>query len=277
MSTPDFSTVQRQRVLGILDGVSHQSGADYFTGINGLVQSQCPQKYAGNSSRLVMWCANLEEYVACLVAGRFDLVTKMMVHDGGARSLVSAGAEVILIASNTTHLCFDALEEYLATDPLAVKNGVEALHIIDCVAATLRSRFPNDVGHRRLRVGFLGTKFSVTSGHIAERLSRHGHDLVVLRSDDDIDEMQRIIEKELSAGVTLESSRVWVRDVIRREFLDADAVLLGCTEIGLLVKQDDVPEVPIIDSAQEHMRVAVDVQLFKKTVAEVRPPPSSNK
>eukprot|EP00759_Apiculatamorpha_spiralis_P044257 PhF_6_TR41313/c0_g1_i1/m.62572/K01779/racD; aspartate racemase len=254
----DASTVHQMPTVGILTGISHQSGIDYYTQINDKIQQTTKWKYAGNSSKVIMYSLNLEEYVARLAAGRFDMVSDLLAE--GAVRIHRAGADFLAIASNTGHLAIPRITTLLPHFPI--------LHIADCCANKLK-RIGVQV------VGLVGTKFTMTQPFLKQRLEQHNIRVVVPREDATHTELERVIEKELSFGKFIDASRNWLtQTVIRSELVGvqgAQAVILGCTEIGLLIKQNHIPDIPVLDSAQEHIDAIVDIQLGKKNVREYDP------
>ncbi|ETO23643.1 hypothetical protein RFI_13538 [Reticulomyxa filosa] len=248
---------KNMKTVGILEGISHQSGEDYFKQINAKIQKALPWKHAGNTSKLLMYCVNLEEYVSYLSADRMDLVSSILCD--GAMRLYRAGADFLVIASNTGHIAIPRIEEVLPHFPY--------LHIADCCALQCLEK-------NIKKVALIGTKYTMQKAYIKDRLKLHG--LTVLTPKEAFhEEMERIIEKELSFGKFLDKSRKWmVQDVIQSELVEkqgAQACIFGCTEIGLLIQPSDVPNILIVGSAQAHIDAIVDIQLGKKNVWDFSP------
>jgi aspartate racemase len=160
-------------------------------------------------------------------------------------ALQAAGAELLVLCTNTMHKVADAIE-VAATIPL--------LHIADCTGAAIRA-----AGLRR--VGLLGTRFTMEQDFYRGRLAaRHGLEVIVPASDER-DAVHRIIYDELCLGHVREDSRAVYRNVIAGLVAQgADAVILGCTEIGLLVGPDDA-RVPLFDTTALHAARAVEAML----------------
>lgn len=242
---PDLSCVLRgMPVVGILDGVSYVSGADYFMQIHKRIQQQAPRKTAGNTSRMVMYCVNLEEYVAYLEADRLDLASDLLVD--AATRLHRAGADFLVIASNTSHLCVPKIKyvilflkvkkkpnnsvpfsdsaskffvaQYvrpciclsLASLCSAALPGFPILHIADCYAKVIRERGLTNCA-------LVGTKFAMQGKWISDRLAQHGITAIIPSDTAHHDELNRIIEHELSFGEFKEESRRWLIDVVRSD------------------------------------------------------------
>ena len=176
-----------------------------------------------------------------------------------AERVIRAGADFLVIASNTCHMCIPAIRRLHPYFPI--------LHIADCCAMELKR---NGIKC----VGLVGTAHTMKGDYIVSRLKAHGLKVVVPISDEVHQEMERIIEKELSFNKFEEKSRKFFVDTIRNDLVakqGAEGVILGCTEIELLVKQKHLPEVPVFNSAQLHIDAAVEVQLCRKNVWDYEP------
>eukprot|EP01084_Bolivina_argentea_P246575 412636_1 len=245
------------RTIGIVTGVSHISGADYYIQLNDKIQSQLPWKYAGFSSKIALYSVNLEEYVEYLHYGRYDLVDALMC-DAASR-VIKAGADFLVIASNTCHMTVPAIKKLYPYFPI--------LHIADCCAMELKQQ-------NITCVGLVGTAHTMKGDYIVNRLKQHGLKVVVPKSDYVHQEMERIIEQELSFNKFISKSRKFFVNTIQNDLVEkqgAQGCILGCTEIELLVKQKDIPNVPLFNSAQLHIDAAVQVQLCKKNVWDFEP------
>ena len=159
-----------------------------------------------------------------------------------ARSLADAGAELLVLCTNTMHLVADGIER---------AAGIPLLHIADPTGEALVAG-----GHRR--VGLLGTRFTMERDFYRSRLvERHGLEVLVPELADR-DTVHRIIYDELVHGIVTAASRAEYRAVIERLVAaGADSVILGCTEITMLIGPDDSP-VPLFDTTALHARAAVD-------------------
>ena len=254
------------RTVGVLTGISHQSGADYYIQINKKIQDLLPYQYAGYSSKLLLYSVNLEEYVEYLTKKRFDLVKNLLID--GIYRLYNGGCDFIVIASNTGHMIIDEIESkhsyWLQRCPI--------LHICDCIAAECKK---NNIS----KIGLLGTKYTMQEDYYKKQLVKHGIQVVVPEKEWKHDEIERIIEKELSFGKFDEKSRDFMIDIMKNEFVSqgCQGCILGCTEIGLLIQQEHIPKdsewgnFRLMDSAQLHIEAAVKVQLGIKNVWDYQP------
>jgi aspartate racemase len=187
------------------------------------------------SARIVLHSLDFSEVRACQLAGDWDGAGRLLA--GAARHCVAGGAEVVAICTNLMHKVAPAVESAI---------DVPLLHIADAVAAE---------GERRgwQRLGILGTRWVMEEPFYADRLARHGKQAVVPDAADR-ELVDRIVFDELTQGKVLESSRAAYLEVVGRlADQGAEAVVLACTEIGLLIGPDDSP-LPIIDSAEVHAR-----------------------
>ncbi|WP_298195669.1 aspartate/glutamate racemase family protein [Novosphingobium sp.] len=228
------------RTLGLIGGLSWESTAEYYRLINQGVRDRVGPSA---SARLLLWSCNFAEIEALQMRGDWDGLATAMIE--AAQRLEAAGAEGLLIASNTMHRTADRVETAI---------GVPLLHIADPAALAIRSQ---GLG----TVGLLGTRFTMEQDFYRGRLAeRHGLEVIV-PDETDRETVHRVIYEELIAGVLREESRQAYRAAMRR-MIDrgAEAVILGCTEIALLVGPDDCA-VPLIDTTALHAAAAIEFAL----------------
>ena len=228
------------KTIGLLGGMSWESSAAYYKTIN----EEVARRLGGlHSARSIMYSFNFQEIETLQSAGAWDVATQRMIE--GARSVELAGADLLLICTNTMHMMADEVQTNI---------DIPVIHIADATARRIR-----DFGLRR--VGLLGTRFTMEMDFYPGRLrDRHGIDVVVPdRSDREI--VDSIIYGELCRGLIRDSSRSTYRAIIERLVGDgAQGLVLGCTEISLLVSQDDSP-VPVFDTTRIHAQAGVDLAL----------------
>lgn len=257
LSRREANVPRIMRTVGIVTGISHVSGADYYIQLNDKVQSQLPTKYAGYSSKIALFSVNLEEYVEYLTYGRYDMVNALL--SDAADRVIKAGADFLVLASNTAHMTIPTIKQQHPYFPI--------LHIADCCAMKLKEA-------NIKCIGLVGTAHTMKGDYIVNRLKQHGLKVVVPKSEEALKESERIIEKELSFNKFIPSSRKFYVDLIKNDLVrqqGAQGCILGCTEIELLVKQKDIPSVPLFNSAQIHIDAAVEVQLCRKNVWDFEP------
>ena len=225
------------RMLGLIGGMSWESSAEYYRILNQGVRDRFGPTA---SARCLLWSFDFSEIELLQRRGDWAGLTERMVD--AARRLEAAGAEGLLICTNTMHRM--AAEVQAAV-------GVPLLHIADPTAQRIKA-----AGIRQ--VGLLGTAFTMEQAFYKGRLSaEHGLDVLV-PGDADRLLVHRIIYEELVAGKVLPASRAAYRGVIARLVeRGADAIILGCTEIMLLVQPEDSP-VPLFDTTALHAQAAIE-------------------
>lgn len=229
-----------QRVIGLIGGLSWESSALYYRIVNESVQKQLGGVH---SARCLMWSFDFGEIEAWQRSGRWDMQTAAMI-DAASR-LERAGADLLVICSNTMHRMADEIQSAI-TIPL--------LHIVDPAGERLR-----ELGVRR--VGLLGTKFTMEPEYYRGRLeSRYGIE-VLIPDAEDRETVHRVIYDELVKGKIEAASRMAYREIMARlAARGVEAIILGCTEISLLVTPEDSP-LPLLDTTELHAAAAVRMAL----------------
>ncbi len=224
------------RTIGLIGGMSWQSSAEYYRAINQEVQDRLGPLH---SAAIVMESVDFEPIARAQREGRWDDAAVPLA--AAARRLEVAGAACVVLCTNTMHKVADTIRAAIA---------IPFIHIADPVGEAARA-----AGFETL--GLLGTAFTMTQPFISQRLE-NDHGLAVLTPPaDDIAAVHRIIYDELCVGVIRSDSLRVYQDVIGRlRERGAQAVVLGCTEIGLLVKPGDV-DLPLLDTTTLHARAAV--------------------
>ena len=225
------------RTVGLIGGMSWESSAHYYRLINEGVRARLG---GAHSAPLVMVSVDFAEIAALQHAGDWAALGERMA--AAARTLSDAGAEAIVLCTNTMHALADAIE---------TAQPRRLLHIADPVGAAIVA-----AGHRR--IGLLGTAFTMEQPFYRERLAqRFGLEVLVPDMAGRAD-VHRIIYDELVRGVVREESRARYRAVIAALVAEgAEAIVLGCTEIMLLVGADD-SAVQLFDTTALHAAAAVE-------------------
>mgnify|MGYP001481286826 CR=1 FL=1 len=230
------------KTIGLLGGMSWESSLEYYRIINQAVK----QRLGGfHSARCVMVSVDFAEIEALQHTGDWDALTQQMI--ACVQQLVSAGADFTVICTNTMHKMAEEIE---AATPIPL------LHIADATAEGIKAQ------HIRT-VGLLGTRFTMEGDFYRVRLQeKHGLQVII----PDLDRrkiVHRIIYEELVQGKILDSSRqAYLKIIADLQSQGAQGVILGCTEIPLLVKQSDVA-IPIFDTTTLHAQAAVDWALLE--------------
>ena len=225
--------------LGLIGGLSWHSTASYYRQIN----ERVADRLGGHASaRIALQSLDFAEIRDCQVRGDWTRSGEILAK--AARRCEAGGADVVAICTNLMHKNFADVEA--AVD-------VPAVHIGDAVARTARDRGWS-------MVGLLGTSWVMEETFYAERLAGHGIGVVVPETDERA-LVDRIIWDELTRGRFRDDSRAaYVAVMERLAERGADAAVLACTEIGLLVGPDQAP-LPVIDSATAHADLLADVAL----------------
>jgi aspartate racemase len=225
--------------IGLIGGMSWESTAEYYRLANVLTR----ERLGGlHSARIVAISLDFAEIVPLQAAGQWHEAGLILA--ASAQRLEAAGADLVLICTNTMHIVADQVQAAI---------GIPLLHIADVAATAVTSAGLSTVG-------LLGTAFTMEQSYYRDRIEAHR--LKVLTPlDDDRAAVHRIIYDELCLGVLRDESRQLYRDVIGRLIAaGAQGVILGCTEIELLVSADDSP-VPIFPTTRLHVLAALDAAL----------------
>ena len=233
------------RKLGIIGGTSWSSTALYYEHINRGVA----QRLGGlHSAKLVIESLDLAPFAEMELSGDWDGVAHVTID--AAKRLESAGAEGVIITSNTGHKVFEAT---------AANVGVPMLHIADATGDKL-------VADRVSRVALLGTRFTMTEPHVRSRLEGRGIKLVPIH-DTWIAEVDRIIFEELAAGRVVRDSQRKLKTLMTELAKQkVQAVVLGCTELVLAVDAR-ANVLPVYDTTAIHARACVEWMLAEEEQA----------
>lgn len=229
------------RTIGLIGGMSWESSAEYYRLINQQVRDQLGPL---RSARLLMYSVDFGPVEQAQHAGRWDEAARILID--AAQRLQAGGAECLVLCTNTMHKVAEQIQ---------AATAVPFLHIAD---PTAQAALAADT----LNVGLLGTAFTMEQEFLKSRLSQQGLNVLV----PDAQERQavhRIIYEELCVGVISDASRRVYQQVIESlRARGAQAIILGCTEIGLLLKPEHSP-LPLLDTTELHARAAVDFALLE--------------
>ncbi|MCW5737777.1 MAG: aspartate/glutamate racemase family protein [Enhydrobacter sp.] len=224
------------KMIGLIGGMSWESSAEYYRILNQGVRERLGPTA---SARCLLWSFNFSEIEELQHKGDWEGLALRMID--AARRLEAGGADVLVICTNTMHRMAPAVQA-------AVK--VPLLHIADPTAQRIKA-----AGFAT--VGLLGTAFTMEQDFYKGRLSEDHGLRVIVPDEPDRAVIHRIIYEELVAGKVTAESREAYRGVIARLVQrGAEAIILGCTEIMLLVRPEDSP-VPIFDTTALHAEAAI--------------------
>jgi len=226
--------------IGLIGGMSWESSIEYYRIIN----QQARKALGGvHSARSVMVSVDFGEIEKLQAAGEWEEATQVMVRC--ANVLEDAGADFILICTNTMHLMAEEVQA-------AVE--IPLLHIADATAKAVQKAGLKSVG-------LLGTRFTMEKDFYRGRLEKTHGLRVIIPDEEGRSLVHRVIYEELVQGQILAESRKAYQGVIDILVEDgAEGIVLGCTEIGLLFRGEDLP-IPVFDTMEIHARAAVDAAL----------------
>lgn len=228
------------RTVGLIGGMSWQSTALYYKYMNEAVK----QRIGGlHSSKTVIWSFDFHEIEALQSAGDWENATKKLIE--AARSLEKAGADCLLICTNTMHKMADDVQ---------VSCNIPLIHIADATAENIKASSSK-------KPLLLGTRYTMEQDFYKGRLKKDYAINVVIPDDQERTVIHDIIYEELCQGIIKDKSKEKYHRIIQSQIeKGVDGVILGCTEIVLLVKPEQL-EIPVFDTTYIHALSAVDFSL----------------
>ena len=238
--TEFFNWRKTMKTIGMIGGMSWESSIEYYRIINEAVR----EKLGGlHSAKSIMYSVEFAEIEALQHQNRWDELASIMIE--AARSLERGGADFVIICTNTMHKLYDDVQKNIQ---------LPMLNIADATAEKIKTEGIQ-------KIALLGTRFTMEEDFYKGRLvDRYGLD-VIIPAEDEREIVHRVIYDELCAGMINSDSKQKYADIIQRLVAeDAGGVILGCTEIGLLVKPED-SSVPLFDTTEIHAKAAVKYAL----------------
>lgn len=227
------------KIIGLIGGMSWESSASYYRIINEEIKGRLG---GFHSAKCVLYSVDFEEIEVFQRNSEWDKAGMVLVE--AARSLESSGADFILICTNTMHKVADQVQSNI---------NIPLLHIADITADEVL-----DEGMQT--IGLLGTRYTMEQDFYKSRLEARGIK-VLIPNDDEREIVNRVIYQELCLGKIKHDSREQFKRIIKGLIKEgAEGVILGCTEIGLLIGSDD-SSVPLFDTTVIHAKGAVDYAL----------------
>jgi len=228
------------QTIGMLGGMSWESTQSYYRAVNEGVREALGGLH---SAKVILYSVDFAEIEELQHKGDWDKTAAMLTD--AACSVERAGADFLLICTNTMHIVAPKIEEAIS---------IPLLHIADATADALKRNGIN-------RVGLLGTRFTMEQPFYRSRLEEKFDIEVLIPNEKERRVIHEVIYRELCLGKIREESKDSFRKIIAAlEKQGAEAVILGCTEIALLVKQDD-NGVPLYDTTAIHAKKAVEMAL----------------
>lgn len=237
------------KTIGLLGGMSWESSLEYYR----LVNQEVKRTLGGfHSAKCLMYSVDFAEIEKYQSNGEWDNATDVMIE--AAQKLEKGGAEFLVICTNTMHKMYDEVQA--AVD-------IPVLHIVDAVVREIKNQGIQTVG-------LLGTRFTMEQDFYVDRIKAHQLQ-VVIPTQEERNIVHRVIYDELVMGKILPGSRDAYKRIIQQlAQLDAQGIILGCTEIGLLIKPEDVSP-PIFDTTYHHAMAAVQIALGQREIEEYLP------
>lgn len=223
------------KLLGLIGGVSPESTMIYYRLLNAHARARAG---GAHSARLIVWSFDFNAIDEAYNAADWETYRAIVIEAGLA--LKRAGVEALMICSNTTHLAAEAVRE---------ATGLPLIHLIDVLAAALKSREVR-------RPLLLGTPFVMQGDFYRPALEDRSGAATLVPGPGDREEVRRIIFDELVRGVVADASRTRLKAMIGDARGDgADGVILGCTELSMILGEDDT-DLPVFDTTKIHARAA---------------------
>ncbi|AYV69300.1 aspartate racemase [Niallia circulans] len=232
------------KTIGLIGGLSWESTADYYRYINTFVKEQMGGLHSAKS---LLYSFDFEEIVALQKAGHWNEATVLMKN--AAKTLEAGGADIVIICTNTMHK--------MAKEVQAAIN-IPLLHIADVTG--------NEIKKTALKkVGLLGTMFTMEQSFYKDALFQQEIETII-PDKEDREAVHQIIFDELCKGIILpESKAIYLRIIEKLQAQGAEGIILGCTEIPLLIKQED-SSIPLFDTTFLHAKAAVSYALGQNFV-----------
>lgn len=227
------------KTIGLIGGMSWESTISYYSIINECIK----EKLGGlHSAKIILYSVEFDEIEKCQSSGQWDKSGEIL--GDAARKLEASGADVVLICTNTMHKVFDQVQKMVE---------VPLLHIAEATASELKK-----TGVKK--TALLGTRYTMKEDFYKSKLVERGLE-VVIPNEDDMSFINHVIFDELCLGkINEDSQKEFCRIISDLKKNGAEAVILGCTEIGLLVKQE-MSVLPVFDTTVIHATKAAEIAL----------------
>lgn len=228
------------KTIGLIGGMSWESSIEYYQIVNQTVRA----KLGGlHSAKCIMYSVDFAEIESLQHQARWNEATQLLIT--AAKSVENGGADFVIFCTNTMHKVADEVQKHIK---------IPILHIADATAERIKAK-----GMKK--VGLLGTQFTMEEDFYKGRLIQKHNLGIIVPTVEAREVVHRVIYDELCMGEIKQSSRMKYVDIIERLAKDgAEGIILGCTEIGLLVKKED-SRVPLFDTTRIHAVAAVEYAL----------------
>ncbi|UUX35359.1 aspartate/glutamate racemase family protein [Fundicoccus culcitae] len=222
------------KTIGLIGGMSWESTVTYYQIINETIKNELGGLH---SAKIILYSVDFAEIEAFQASGEWDKSAAVLTD--AAQKLETAGADFIVVCTNTMHKVAPQIQAQI---------GIPIIHIADATAKELEKQ-------NIKKVALLGTKYTMTQTFYTERITQKGIE-VIIPNEKDAALINQVIYDELCLGIIKDESRNQVIQMIEQlKNRGAEGVILGCTEIGLLIKQNDTT-LPVFDTTQIHAQAA---------------------
>lgn len=229
------------KTIGLIGGMSWESTVTYYRIVNEVVKDQLGGLH---SAKILLYSVDFQEIEECQAKGEWDKSADILA--AAAVNLETVGADFIVICTNTMHKVAPQIQK---------KINIPIIHIAEATAEELHKG-------NITKVALLGTKYTMTEDFYKEKLISAGIE-VLIPDDNDVEIVNHVIYDELCLGIISEKSKKeYLRIIARLADKGAQGVILGCTEIGLLIEQEDAI-LPVFDTTQIHASKAAMVAVAK--------------
>lgn len=229
------------KTIGLLGGMSWESTVTYYKIINEVIKNELGGLH---SAKVLLYSVDFSEIEECQAAGDWDKSADILSE--AAKNLEKAGADFIIICTNTMHKVVPKIQSYI---------DIPIIHIAEATAEVLKKK-------NITKVALLGTKYTMTQEFYKDKLTEAGIS-VLIPDDNSVEIVNNVIYDELCLGIiSSESKQKYLTIIEELSERGAQGVILGCTEIGLLVQQDDTV-LPVFDTTQIHAKKAALLAIDK--------------
>ncbi|BAC15347.1 amino acid racemase [Oceanobacillus iheyensis HTE831] len=227
------------KTIGLIGGMSWESSSEYYRIINEEVKARLGGLH---SAKCILYSVDFADIERDQSLGDWKSAGHKLAH--AAHSLEKAGADFIIICTNTMHKTVEDIEKAIS---------IPILHIADATATKIKSTNINTIG-------LLGTTYTMQHDFYKNRIKMSGINVIIPDSDD-INKLNKIIFEELCLGIINEQSKAYYISVINNLMnRGAEGIIFGCTEIGLLIQEKEL-DIPIFDTTKIHALDAVNIAL----------------
>ena len=228
------------KTIGLIGGMSWESTLEYYKIINETVKEKLGDLH---SAKCILYSVDFEDINNLQHNGKWNDLTRIMID--AAQRIERAGADFILICTNTMHKMADKIQDNIS---------IPLLHIVDATAEKIKEK-------EIKKVGLIGTKFTMEEDFYKKILEEKYDIKVVIPEEREREIIHRIIYDELCLGIKKQKSKDRIKKIIDNLILkNTEGIILGCTELPILIKQKDI-DIPLFDTTRIHATAAVEYAL----------------